>query len=99
MIPGQARCAKVPAPHSTRRHIISSFLARPDVLRLLLTALGALLVLWQRLLVPVLLGLLVYAWSCLLADRLGPSRLGRAGWARVAGLAGPGCWRGRSFAR
>jgi predicted PurR-regulated permease PerM len=43
-----------------------------------LTAAGALLVLWQRLLVPVLLGLLVYAWTCLLADRLsqrfGPSR-------------------------
>jgi predicted PurR-regulated permease PerM len=43
---------------------------RPDVIRLLLTALGAGLVLWQRLLLPVLLGLLVYAWSCLLADRL-----------------------------
>jgi predicted PurR-regulated permease PerM len=43
------------------------------------------LVLWQRLLVPVLLGLLVYAWTCLLADRLsarfGPSRT-------VAGVAG-----------
>jgi predicted PurR-regulated permease PerM len=42
-------------------------------------------VLWQRLLVPVLLGLLVYAWTCLLADRLsarfGPSRT-------VAGIAG-----------
>jgi predicted PurR-regulated permease PerM len=56
-----------------------------DVLRLVLTAAGALLVLWQRLLVPVLLGLLVYAWTCLLADRLsqrmGPSR-------GVAALAG-----------
>jgi predicted PurR-regulated permease PerM len=55
------------------------------VLRLVLTAAGALLVLWQRLLVPVLLGLLVYAWTCLLADwlarRHGPSR-------SVAGLAG-----------
>jgi predicted PurR-regulated permease PerM len=55
------------------------------VLRLALTAAGALLVLWQRLLVPVLLGLLVYAWTCLLADRLsarwGPSRT-------VAGIAG-----------
>jgi len=38
--------------------------------RLILTGLAALLVLWQKLLVPVLLGLLVYAWSCLLADRL-----------------------------
>ena len=41
--------------------------------------------LWQKLLVPVLLGLLVYAWTCLLADRLsqrfGPSR-------GVAGVAG-----------
>jgi predicted PurR-regulated permease PerM len=50
-----------------------------------LVALGALLVLWQRLLVPVLLGLLVYAWTCLLADRLaqrfGPSRT-------VAGVSG-----------
>jgi len=55
------------------------------VLRLVLVALGALLVLWQRLLVPVLLGLLVYAWTCLLADRLaqrfGPSRA-------VAGVSG-----------
>lgn len=40
------------------------------MLRLALTAAGALLVLQQRLLVPVLLGLLVYAWTCLLADRL-----------------------------
>ena len=51
----------------------------------MLVALGALLVLWQRLLVPVLLGLLVYAWTCLLADRLaqrfGPSRT-------VAGVSG-----------
>jgi predicted PurR-regulated permease PerM len=42
-------------------------------------------VLWQRLLVPVLLGLVVYAWTCLLADRMsqrfGPSRL-------VAGVCG-----------
>jgi hypothetical protein len=67
----------VPAPDSRRRRIISTFLARPDVLRLLLTALGALIVLWQRLLVPVLLGLLVYAWSCLLADRLS-QRFGRS---------------------
>jgi predicted PurR-regulated permease PerM len=43
---------------------------RPEVIRLVLTALGAGLVLWQRLLLPVLLGLLVYAWSCLLADRM-----------------------------
>jgi predicted PurR-regulated permease PerM len=65
--------------------MIGAFQIRPEVLRLVLTALGALLVLWQKLLVPVLLGLLVYAWSCLLADRLahrwGPSRT-------VAGVAG-----------
>lgn len=50
---------------------------RPDVIRLILTALGAALVLWQRLLLPVLLGLLVYAWSCLLADRMA-RRLGES---------------------
>ena len=65
--------------------MIGAFQIRPEVLRLVLTALGAQLVLWQKLLVPVLLGLLVYAWSCLLADRLahrwGPSRT-------VAGVAG-----------
>lgn len=57
--------------------IISTPLSyRLQSLRLLLTGLAALLVLWQRLLVPVLLGLLVYAWSCLLADRLA-GRLGQ----------------------
>ena len=45
-------------------------LVRPEVLRLAATAAVAFVVLWQKLLVPVLLGLLVYAWSCLLADRL-----------------------------
>jgi predicted PurR-regulated permease PerM len=75
----------VPAPDLRRRRIISTFLARPDVLRLILTALGALIVLWQRLLVPVLLGLLVYAWSCLLADRLS-QRFGRS--RAVAALSG-----------
>ena len=41
--------------------------------------------LWQRLLVPVLLGLLVYAWTCLLADRLA----GRFGASRaIAGISG-----------
>lgn len=72
-------------PPSPGSRIIGPFSVRPEVLRLVLTALGALLVLWQRLLVPVLLGLLVYAWTCLLADRLsqrfGPSRT-------VAGIAG-----------
>jgi predicted PurR-regulated permease PerM len=55
------------------------------VLRLVLTAAGALLVLQQRLLVPVLLGLLVYAWTCLLADRLS-SRFGAS--RAVAGFSG-----------
>ena len=49
---------------------MNPFILRPDYLRLALTGLVALLILWQRLLVPVLLGMLVYAWSCLLADRL-----------------------------
>ncbi|MFM1991683.1 MAG: hypothetical protein RJA99_4640 [Pseudomonadota bacterium] len=55
------------------------------MLRLVLTAAGALLVLQQRLLVPVLLGLLVYAWTCLLADRLS-SRFGAS--RAVAGFSG-----------
>jgi len=64
---------------------VSAFLLRPEVARLLLTGGIALLVLWQRLLVPVLLGILVYAWSCLLADRLA----GRFGASRiVAGISG-----------
>ncbi len=41
--------------------------------------------LWQRLLVPTLLGILVYAWSCLLADRLS-DRLGTG--RAVAALSG-----------
>lgn len=58
---------------------------RPDYLRLALTGLVTLLILWQRLLVPVLLGMLVYAWSCLLADRLA----GRFGVSRtVSSLSG-----------
>jgi predicted PurR-regulated permease PerM len=64
-------------------------LTRPEAWRIALTALVALLVLWQRLLVPVLLGLLVYAWSCLLADRLaarfGPSRAVAAAAGAIVG--------------
>ena len=41
------------------------------VVRLAATALIAVVVLWQKLLVPVLLGLLVFAWAAELADRLG----------------------------
>ena len=63
---------------------------RPEIIRLVLTALGAALVLWKRLLLPVLLGLLVYAWSCLLADRLarrfGESRAVAAASAVSVGL-------------
>jgi predicted PurR-regulated permease PerM len=44
--------------------------SRFEILRIVATAAIAFVVLWQKLLVPVLLGLLVYAWSCLLADRL-----------------------------
>ena len=40
------------------------------VVGLLITALAALTIVWKGLIVPALLGLLVYAWSCLLADRL-----------------------------
>lgn len=40
------------------------------VVGLLVTALAALIIVWKGLVVPALLGLLVYAWSCLLADRL-----------------------------
>ena len=69
---------------------MSAFLLRPEVARLLLTGGIALLVLWQRLLVPVLLGILVYAWSCLLADRLagrfGSSRLVAAISGAIVGL-------------
>jgi len=40
------------------------------VVGLLITAVAALTIVWKGLIVPALLGLLVYAWSCLLADRL-----------------------------
>ncbi|HVL58755.1 MAG TPA: hypothetical protein VM491_19825, partial [Burkholderiaceae bacterium] len=45
-------------------------LSRGEILRLAITAAIAFVVLWQRLLAPALLGLLVYAWSCVLADRM-----------------------------
>lgn len=37
---------------------------------LLITAAAALIIVWKGLIVPALLGLLVYAWSCLVADRI-----------------------------
>ena len=40
------------------------------VFGLVVTALAALTIVWKGLIVPALLGLLVYAWTCLLADRL-----------------------------
>jgi|GEM_PF-272039 len=40
------------------------------VFGLVITAVAALTVVWKGLIVPALLGLLVYAWTCLLADRL-----------------------------
>ena len=36
---------------------------------LAVTALAALVIVWKGLIIPALLGLLVYAWACLLADR------------------------------
>lgn len=68
-----------------RIEIIASLIIRPGSIRLIITALVALLVLWQRLLVPVLLGLLVYAWSCLLADRLSRRYGSGRGVAAVSG--------------
>lgn len=45
------------------------------VLGLVTTALAALIVVWKGLVIPVLLALLVYAWSCMMADRIvGPAR-------------------------
>jgi predicted PurR-regulated permease PerM len=44
------------------------------VFGLFVTALAALIIVWRGLVVPALLGLLVYAWSCLLADRLSGAR-------------------------
>jgi predicted PurR-regulated permease PerM len=40
------------------------------VFGLIITALAALAIVWKGLIVPALLGLLVYAWTCLLADRI-----------------------------
>ena len=40
------------------------------VFGLVITAIAALTIVWKGLIVPALLGLLVYAWTCLLADRL-----------------------------
>lgn len=40
------------------------------VLGLLATALAAFIIVWKGLVIPVLLALLVYAWSCMLADRI-----------------------------
>jgi predicted PurR-regulated permease PerM len=73
-------------PPRARSPVINGPLfVRPEALRLALTAAAFLLVLWQRLLVPVLLGLLVYAWTCLLADRLS-QRWGSS--AKLAGFCG-----------
>lgn len=41
-----------------------------EVTGLAVTAFAALVIVWKGLIVPALLGLLVYAWACLLADRL-----------------------------
>ena len=49
------------------------------VVGLLITAVAALTIVWKGLIVPALLGLLVYAWSCLLADRLARANGSTAG--------------------
>ncbi|MEI7447362.1 MAG: AI-2E family transporter [Burkholderiales bacterium] len=83
---GRRRTSSRAIPHPPRSPaILGPLTARPEALRLLLTAAGALLVLHQRLLVPVLLGLLVYAWTCLLADRVS-ARFGAS--RTVAGVSG-----------
>jgi predicted PurR-regulated permease PerM len=40
-----------------------------EIIGLAVTALAALVIVWKGLVVPALLGLLVYAWTCLAADR------------------------------
>ena len=40
-----------------------------EIIGLAVTALAALIIVWKGLIVPALLGLLVYAWTCLMADR------------------------------
>lgn len=57
------------------------------VLGLIFTAIAALIVLWKGLIVPALLGLLVYAWSCLLADRLA-----RANGSPISAVVHPARW-------
>ncbi|MDO4905715.1 MAG: hypothetical protein Q4A16_09240 [Lautropia sp.] len=49
---------------------MSSFPNLIPILGLLLTAMASLIIVWKGLVIPVLLALLVYAWSCLLADRI-----------------------------
>ncbi len=53
-----------------------------EVIGLAVTGLAALIIVWKGLIVPALLGLLVYAWTCLLADRFvgvkAPAHGGRA---------------------
>lgn len=44
--------------------------ALSPVFGLVLTALAALIIVWKGLVIPVLLALLVHAWSCMLADRI-----------------------------
>lgn len=64
----------VQVPSSTRDDptvpIATSFPSVVPILGLLLTAAVSLIIVWKGLVIPVLLALLVYAWSCLLADRI-----------------------------
>ncbi len=50
-----------------------------EVTGLAVTAFAALVIVWKGLIVPALLGLLVYAWACLLADRFAGVKLPGAG--------------------
>ncbi|MGE0311645.1 MAG: AI-2E family transporter [Lautropia sp.] len=64
------------------------------IIGLLITAGAALVIVWKGLIVPALLGLLVYAWSCLLADRMSGVRPGSPPPANTprATLAGASRW-------
>lgn len=50
--------------------LMPSFNPLSPIFGLLLTAAASLIIVWKGLVIPVLLALLVYAWSCLLADRV-----------------------------
>ena len=59
--------ARCPAPAAAAASRQATTL---QIAGLVMTALAAFVIVWKGLIVPVLLGLIVYAWSCLVADRL-----------------------------